>query len=227
MYLTAHRVRTADGDLGINGALYQGGEFDGSAQSLSAVAQGEHGPRIGQRTDVRPGGNSVDAFLDVVMPDDVGRGELERFLHRGSLHLRGDRAELLETTAGMRFKCNPGLEGEASELLAGLIDAVLGITRDEQTSHGDTLNIEVRNDGAVWTFSLEQQAVQAVRERFPTAKVAPKLSVPFQTADAFRRAYGRLYPTVLELLTTKTINEFEGLTVRFHRGDQTLWQWPV
>jgi hypothetical protein len=227
MYLTAHRVRTVDDHLGTNGAVYRGGDYDGSVESLRRIAEGEHGPRRHARADVVPGGNSVEAYLDVAAPDDASIEEVAGFLRDARSQLHGNPYEHTSARYAMRFSCDLGLEGSAGAVLDALIDAVLAMLRGEAGTAGQTIDIQVDHQDRVWCFTLDAGAVLALRQSFPGVAVARSLRVPFDDADAFRRAYGRMYPTVVELLTTKSVDQLEGFTVRFHRGEQTLWQWPV
>lgn len=71
MYVTAHAVVDRDGREGLNAFRhYHGDEFvwPSDASTLPDVTPGKLDPSA-TRTEIRPGGNAVRAYLDVVAPD--------------------------------------------------------------------------------------------------------------------------------------------------------------
>jgi hypothetical protein len=83
LYLTAHYVRSPSGDrFGINGAVYRN---EGVAPPTSLASEGvsigaDLGPTVATVTNVPPGGNRVEAYLDVVAPDGCKAAEIQRAL---------------------------------------------------------------------------------------------------------------------------------------------------
>ena len=74
MYITAHRVRTASGEEGINAYLYAHG---GLIWQVPPQPEQEPGTLVNTLLTVQPiGGNDVRSFLDIIAPDDLWWSEL-------------------------------------------------------------------------------------------------------------------------------------------------------
>jgi hypothetical protein len=94
MYLTAHRVKSHDeAATGVNVFFHLHGVKDPFASSLGdqellrLVTESEPGRLVGQWTDLKPGGNTVLSYLDVIAPDGTRGSVLEQALDdlRGAL----------------------------------------------------------------------------------------------------------------------------------------------
>jgi hypothetical protein len=77
MYLTAQRVRSRNGDEGINSCLFLHGStpvpgISWEAPDVSLVAEQHPGTVVVQRIELDSGGNDVLSFLDVVAEDALG-----------------------------------------------------------------------------------------------------------------------------------------------------------
>jgi len=78
MYVTAHLVRSSDGDEGINAFLHlHGADFAWPADAAT-LADTTPGKDVCRRIDLQPGNNLVQAYLDVLAPDGTPRDELDR-----------------------------------------------------------------------------------------------------------------------------------------------------
>ena len=78
MYLTVQRVASSRAERGINGALYShNANRDDpmwSAPDIQHITSTNLGNQIARRTDIKPGGNAVECFLDIIFPDDFTGG---------------------------------------------------------------------------------------------------------------------------------------------------------
>ncbi len=80
MYLTAHKVRNPSAE-GINAFLHVHKDVplpyrSPAVPDIDRVSQFAGGYEVAKDVDVRPGGNDVLAYLDLVAPDDVGDAAL-------------------------------------------------------------------------------------------------------------------------------------------------------
>lgn len=76
MLLSAQRVRSQHGVLGINRYAYRHGGHPWSVADLEAL---EHAASlVSQDLEVPPGGNEVSSFLDIFAPDGTSPVELAR-----------------------------------------------------------------------------------------------------------------------------------------------------
>ena len=86
MYLTAHRVRTADGEEAVQAFLYEHDAEHPWPASPSEVINKVPGQLVKKHTPIKPGGNVVLSYLDVVSPVELGAAPLDTAL-RGALDL--------------------------------------------------------------------------------------------------------------------------------------------
>jgi hypothetical protein len=79
MYLTAQRVRARGGREGINVLLYRHGSdaaVNWENPDFEELTMKTPGSLVARSTPIRPGGNNVLTFLDVLAPDSVTEAEL-------------------------------------------------------------------------------------------------------------------------------------------------------
>jgi hypothetical protein len=77
MRLSAQRVMAADGQIGVNAFCYLHGLVVWLDQPPPEVTN-SRGHLANSRTEVRPGGNKVLSYLDIVAPDDTPSRKLYR-----------------------------------------------------------------------------------------------------------------------------------------------------
>jgi hypothetical protein len=112
MYVTAHLVRSKEGDEGINGFLHVHGPRFPWPKDAAPLADTNPGEVVHRRIDLPPGGNQVRAYLDVLTPDESARDEIERAL-AGFARDLGERRNPTVFTQGavtIRFGVELGLE---------------------------------------------------------------------------------------------------------------------
>jgi hypothetical protein len=80
MYVTAHLVRSNEGDEGINAFVHVHGLQFSWPEDAAPLADTNPGRIVYQRIDLPPGGNQVRAYLDVLAPDEIARDAIERTL---------------------------------------------------------------------------------------------------------------------------------------------------
>ena len=231
MYLTMQRVASVHGERGLNGALYSHGADREHPmwESVSAaqVASGNVGTQVARRTDIGPGGNAVECFIDVVFPDDVTEVELRTALQRIRNRIDGARVSRSDGVVSVEFSQNLG---EGSRLLDNydqLTRAALQLFRTNATGHQATcepIEIIATVDESGWHFAL----TPASRERvLQVASTVRRVNVPLDVADDFRQMYGALYPFVMEWVTNLTREQLNALGgVRIVQDETNVWEWP-
>jgi hypothetical protein len=91
MYVTAHLVRSREGEEGVNAFLHlHGADFAWPADA-AALADTTPGRVVRRRIDLQPGFNLVQAYLDVLAPDGTPREELDQAMATFARNLRGCR----------------------------------------------------------------------------------------------------------------------------------------
>jgi len=229
MYLTAHRVRSSGGSLGTNGAFYKHGRGDEGSWTLTdleRISTRDLGELVRARTDVVPGGNDVEAFLDVVGPDDIPDAELQALFDDAVRNLQGSLVQVSTERASARFGCNIGLTPSAPKLLRQLAKAALSLRTKQPAPTMASIVIRVSHDDEGWLFLLDNRARDALGQAYPEATIANSIRVPFDVADDFRRMYGRLYPFVVEWLTTRPLDDLKSYSIRFEHDGKVVWEWP-
>ncbi len=89
MYVTAHLVRSRNGEEGINAFLHlHGADFAWPADA-AALADTAPGKVVRSQIHLQPGFNLVQAYLDVLAPDGTSREELDRAIASFARNLRG------------------------------------------------------------------------------------------------------------------------------------------
>jgi hypothetical protein len=76
MYLTAHHVRSASGQEGINAFRYVHGGYLWHGLPPQGIPEQDPGVLVEQILNVPPPGNTVRSYLDVVAPDEVSWPEI-------------------------------------------------------------------------------------------------------------------------------------------------------
>lgn len=129
MYVTAHLVRSREGDEGINAFLHlHGAEFTWP-EDPAPLADTTPGTVVSRRTDIPPGGNRVRSYLDVLAPDGTTRHEIQGALAGLSRDLRERRNPTVFSLGSVtiRFGVDSGLEGLRSQHLDMLSPVALGL----------------------------------------------------------------------------------------------------
>lgn len=230
MYLTVQRVYAPHRGTGINGALYVHGATRSdpgwNPPDLRSIVDRNLGQRVAARLDLSPGGNAVQAFLDVVGPDDVTIEEVSEALQNLARNLRSSRQEEHCGPVSVEYCENLGSE-RREESLRELNDAALELFGQPRHPKGSPpLVINLSHDDAGWRFELTDESAKRLAGAFPDSKYA-RVNVPYDVADDFRKMYGELYPHAVEWVTSKPRSELLSLGgVRIVEGATTVWEWP-
>lgn len=147
MYATAHRVRSALGEEGINVFLHRhGGDMPWPADPWT-LPETQPGEIVLKTEAIPPGGNQVRSYLDVIAPDNSSPDALEAALTSLWLQLVADEAAVgsplgrlpnpIVFRSGpivLRFSVEPGVEeGRALEMAA--LHGAIGRVLQEARAH--------------------------------------------------------------------------------------------
>jgi hypothetical protein len=86
MYLTAQKVVSQDGQIGINAFyhLHRAGKQPklSNLSEIVSVAENDTGKLIADKCDIKPGGNRVKSFLDIVASDKIDEKSINTALEK-------------------------------------------------------------------------------------------------------------------------------------------------
>ncbi|MCW5802154.1 MAG: hypothetical protein KIT31_07185 [Deltaproteobacteria bacterium] len=132
MYLTAHLVRSRDGEEGINAFLHLHGAAFVWPQEAARLPDTNPGDTVRSQTSLPPGGNSVRAYLDILAPDGTARNKLEQSLMAFARDLSERRNPTVfhHDIVVIRFGVELGLEGLRAQQLDMLVPAAMRLFDD-------------------------------------------------------------------------------------------------
>jgi hypothetical protein len=136
MYVTAHLVRSSEGDEGINAFVHVHGVQFPWPEDAAPLADTDPGRVVHQRIDLPPGGNQVRAYLDVLAPDQSARDAIEGALARlaNDLEERRNPTVFTQGAVTIRFGVELGLERLRAQQLHMLAPIVLQLLDEYRSS---------------------------------------------------------------------------------------------
>jgi hypothetical protein len=233
MYLFAHRVRSPKGQRGINAARYS--HADGALpdsvwvrparEVLALITQQENGHRIAESIGIALGGNGVEAFLDVVGPDETSMEALVHALATARTAIVGRRPPAVRAgLVTMEFSVNLG-EADVFATFDELAGAVLGLYAAPPVLRAEPVDIEVGRSPDGWTFRVADASVHRVRD----AGGSPlRAGIRRDVADDFRKVHGHLYPYAAQWVTGLSSEQLLALGgARFLHEGKPVGKWPA
>lgn len=133
MYLTAHLVRSRDGEEGINAFLHLHGNGFPWPQEPATLPDTNPGKTVRHQTSIPPGGNGVRAYLDILAPDGTSKEQLERALIElgRDLNERRNPTVFRHGAVVVRFGVELGLEGLRAQQLDMLVPAAMRLFEEK------------------------------------------------------------------------------------------------
>jgi len=238
-YVTAQRVRSTDGEVGINGFLYSldpgvdpNREFDNLVAHPPGTADVE-------LIAVEPGGNYVASYLDVLVEVDVTTDSLASDFEEFASELpdsltpshherRGRSWESDEVRVRFNWSTRiPGPPTREFEALAERISELL--VRWEEPGHRTSdqpleIRAEKRPDELVLT--LEQTSARRLRRATGTDEMIGSITIDYNKLRAFEQLHGTFLPHAVDLLLPAQLDTVAHGGVRIvdvHTG-RILWQ---
>jgi hypothetical protein len=210
---------------------------DGALDVLRA--QREPGELIDYRAAIKPGGNRVPAFLELVSLDQPDIAEARAFFNDASTDLGRKRPPLVFSTArfSLHFNTDIGLYPRRQEEFSALATVALGLLEDPPTRSlrdDEPLTVLVRYDEGGVTFELDEASVRKLQSLKGSAWTASPVHIAHQTLDDFERVVGSFVGQMGSILTKLDEQELLRLGgVRYVDASQVdpakwrvLGQWP-
>lgn len=248
IYVTAQRVRSHDGDVGINGFLYETDAGELSEVEFDELIERSLGPPDCQSVSVEPGGNAVESFVDIVVAgidDDLDVDTVSSRLDNWTDELGNDdyrspppRQEAFHDTERLRarFNWNSRIPHEPADELRRLNGRAVGLLARLQepgssSRSDDPLEITAARADGELTLSLTERSVQKLEDELDRPLGTSSVSIDSETLEAFERLHGKFLPHAADLLIpvdVDRIDELAGVRVVDERNDQVLWRsFPV
>ena len=230
MYLTVHKV-VRQAERGINGALYKHGtdrrDPAWNPPDLEDITSRNLGTQIMYRADIKPGGNAVECFLDIVFPDDFSELELETALSKFRESIRSLRTKLTLGWITIDFAVNQGERTKIHENFDQLYNAAIELFRNRNLQNTlSPLEIIETQDEEYRYFELNSKSKRRLRKEFGPDVSTDRVKLPHSVTSDFKKLYGELYPFVSEWITDKSradLSRLGGIRV-LHNG-QAVWEW--
>ncbi len=231
MYLTVHRVVSRQAERGINGALYKHGtdrrDRAWNPPDLEDITSRNLGTQIMYRADIKPGGNAVECFLDIVFPDDFSELELETKLSKFRESIHSLRTRLTLGWIAIDFALNQGGRTKIHENFDQLYNAAIELFRNRNLQNTlPPLEIIEKRDEEYRYFELSAESERRLRKEFGSDVSTDCVKLPHSVTSEFKKLYGELYPFLSEWITDKSradLSRLGGIRV-LHNG-QSVWEW--
>lgn len=205
MYVSAQRVQSAKGMIGINAVRYRHGDqdIDWHGADLDPIIDRRDERTAVRRFELAPGGNAVLSFIDVTGPDTTPVGRVEEALQRldrefGNTIARGETATLTLDGIGIQFMNNRA--GDSRSELRALAASILSLWQANDGPAQQPLRLVVTRHRETTTLSLDppsQRRLAAARPGWQAANV----SISRDVADAFEEMHGDVLPMLVQLAT--------------------------
>ena len=229
MYLTVHRV-VRQAERGINGALYKHGtdrrDPAWNPPDLEDITSRNLGTQIMYRADIKPGGNAVECFLDIVFPDDFSELELETALSKFRESICSFRTKLTLGWIAIDFAVNQGERTKKRENFDQLYNAAIELFRNRNLQNAlSPLEIIETQDEEYRYFEFNSESKRRLRKEFGPNVSTDRVKVPHSVTSDFKKLYGELYPFVSEWITDKSradLSRFGGIRVLCN--GQLVWE---
>ncbi len=239
MYTTAHRVRSRDGQSGVNSFRYEHGDDEGGlinwdTPDVAAIADGYLGVLMVQSYDVPPGGNRVLAYLDVAAADGVEIQRVVRALDVLSNQVGREPSPIVVVLngVGVRFGWEYGVTPAVRREFDELRSRILEILRAERPIAGlefEPLVAGVSFDENGYSFELTPESIARVREAHRTSEFAPvPVRVSPETMMDFQQLHGDIIPTIVAGLTNLRLEKVLAIggVVFLGQDGKEVRRWP-
>jgi hypothetical protein len=129
MLLTSQRVKSPDGQEGINAFCYLHGPYDWAGEPPLGIPDANVGQRVNEQVNLRPGGNKVRSYLDIIAPDETPTSEILASVRPFLGRMRGRALPWVGTVGRttFRFGLELGLGEKWGAEFGALLDAALQV----------------------------------------------------------------------------------------------------
>jgi hypothetical protein len=212
IYATAHILhsRHFGARQGINAFLHQdSAEVPGKTEAMDLLERASNAPGkiVACAIDLPPGGNEVDAYLDLLYSNEIPLSEAlkqtrERIEQTTANHL----VEHIESRLFFTFHTTTrvGRETAFTRISAALLSA-------EQSPKPPPIQILAERAADLWIFRLDTASQDRLKKIHGADWTAMPLRVHIDVAEDFSALHGSLLPHVVEVLTQLAPRLLQGL----------------
>jgi hypothetical protein len=156
----------------------------------------------GSSKDVPPGGNAVDAYIDVVVAGDIAADVLDRVEQRTREELEDPAAA--ETIAwaegGVLVRAYVRPDKNPAETLGQLMAAARDLVANPRRTQPPIRIREIRGpDGVV--FELDEQSMKRLRALHGAEWTAPRVGISDDVREAFEKLHGDIHDQLAVVMT--------------------------
>lgn len=238
IYLTAMIVESRELGRGINSYHYRRPGppplyADGSIDVQCALK--DPGELIDFETEIRPGGNRVPAFLDMVVTDCAKDAEVRSFVAEVATLLQSDRPPLVRSSShvGVHFNTDIGLYPEATATFDTLCSCLLrrlknppAVPVQERSPFVVRVHLE---EGAMY-YDLDEPSMRKLKKHKGHDWHATPVRVEQQTLDDFELLIGD-FASHMGLLVTRLgegeLLRYGGVRYVDAASGAILAEWPA
>jgi len=229
MYIVAQRVRGLNDVVGVNATRYEqdAGEVDWSRPDvLDFVTTQAPGRRVAQEFTLRPGGNAVLSYVDLVSAEPIPPEEIGKIVEMIVREATKSERGRLRGTGWWAAYFASGTPTMRQQEIRGLNDALVRMAAQRENAI-EPLQIIVSRDDERWIFYLAPESLARVPAEVNGQPRPERVTIPFDVAQDFRMIHGELYPHVVQWLTNMSRDEIarEGGVEFLHDG-QRVWNLP-
>ncbi len=241
MYVTAHRIRSAQNRVGINAFLYQHGDsvVPGMSwdQPLVAPVADEHiGTRVAEKVEVAPGGNHVMSYLDVVAADETSADAIEQALNDFEKRITTEALPVTRTLDrvaigfGTQFGPAERVVGEFRDLAVRAMDLVRNPQKAPRQSALLALAIDVTLTPEMLTLALRPRSIERLRRVHGQDWQAPRINITHTNKADLEEARGDLFRDLIPVITgleLERVAELGGVHFYHAQDGRLLREWPA
>lgn len=246
MLVTAQRVKSTEGEVGINtyyhvhGDHPSGQNIDWGRPDAAFIADAAPGRTVSEKWDIRAGGNMVMSYLDVACSDDTPTDAIRQGLDLAREQLQQREQPLNDVfngagaSIGIRYGYQYSLVGECVQEFDDLAVRILDILEhppEPVEQHAAPFKIRLSFGADTFAYALNEESKRRLRARHGgNWNATRRVTVSSDTMDDFQRIWGDIIPHVACVLTDLTLNQLAlagGVEVYDERTGQVLWEWPA
>lgn len=230
MYASAQRVRSPDGKVGVNSALYLHdlNEIEWTRDDVfKFVSTHAPGRLVWQRNELPPGGNTVVSYVDIVSPDPLDEAALSEILRALDASVAQQDRGRMEGTGWWAEYLTPDTGTRGQKEIAALWSALRLAETEADDVADPSLTIAVTTDQEGWEFKLTADSASRIPAHFPNHRPS-RVTIPFEVASDFQAMHGDLLPHIARWATGLSREQLIQLGgVQLVRRGKLIWRLPA
>jgi len=238
MYLTAHRIISREGKVGINAFLHKHSDIEvpnisWEEPDIDLIADLFPGSLVAESIDIAPGNNQVLSYLDVVTADSTEITKVVNALEKIESEVETQKPPLVEMVegVGIRFALQFGRYDIKLQEYRELKNRSLNLLKNPvpppwQTGLPLIVDVSINDQGLA--FSLDADSTKRVRDKHGGAWASSRVIVGYETKHEFERIHGDVIRHIIPVLTGLSLEQVAamgGVRLRDMSIGQE-WEWP-